>query len=317
MPKRKGIRGAGGRGKKRGSFTVAFLTALAVGGVITFVLLRAPQAPYAPTPPAVLRQSDIARSKPILPAPKHPRTIAALPRPRGFSIIGKPAIAIVIDDLGNDVPATRRAIALPRAVTLSFLPYPNATPELAGEAGRAGHQILVHVPMEPEGSADPGPMALRTAMTAPEIVRRLDWDLSRVPGFSGINNHMGSKFTADPAALTPVLDDLSRRGVFFFDSRTTAGSHVVELAERFGVATAARDTFLDDANSHTSVSGELDLLARRATQQGTAIGIGHPHAATLAAIEAWLDSRVAHEFALVPVSVAIALKSRREMATTN
>ncbi len=171
--------------------------------------------------------------------------------------------------------------------------------------------------MEPEGNDDPGPMALRTDMAAPEIVRRLDWDLSRVPGFSGINNHMGSRFTADPAALTPVMEELSRRGVFFFDSRTTAGSHVVELAERFGVASVARDIFLDDANSQTSVSGELELLGRRAAQEGAAIGIGHPHAATLAAIAAWLDSRAAQEFALVPVSVAIARKSRRQTATTN
>jgi polysaccharide deacetylase 2 family uncharacterized protein YibQ len=202
-------------------------------------------------------------------------------------------------------------------VTLSFLPYPDATPELAREAVRAGHQILVHVPMEPEGSEDPGPMVLRTDMAAAEIVRRLDWDLSRVPGFSGINNHMGSRFTADAVALTPVMEELSRRHIFFFDSRTTADSQAVQLARRFGLASAARDVFLDDVNSAESITGQLDMLARRAAQEGAAIGIGHPHAATLAAIEAWLNTRFAQEFALVPVSVAIALKSRREPAATN
>lgn len=234
----------------------------------------------------------------------------------GLSRPGKPAIAIVIDDLGNDAQATRVAIALPSAVTLSFLPYPDATPELAREAVRAGHQVLVHVPMEPEGGDDPGPMALRTDLTAPEIVRRLDWDLARVPGFTGINNHMGSKFTADAGALTPVVEELSRRHVFFFDSRTTAASQVVELARRFGVASAARDVFLDDANSQTTVNGQLALLARRAGQEGTAIGIGHPHPETLAALKAWLDSSAVQGFALVPVSVAITLKSRRQTASS-
>ncbi len=71
-----------------------------------------------------------------------------------------PSIAIVIDDLGADVVHTRRAMELPRAVALAFLPYPAQTPSLAREAGRAGHEILVHVPMQPLGSEDPGPMTL-------------------------------------------------------------------------------------------------------------------------------------------------------------
>ena len=51
-----------------------------------------------------------------------------------------PEIAIVIDDLGADAVETQRAIALPAAVSLSFLPYPDATPEFAREAVRAGHR---------------------------------------------------------------------------------------------------------------------------------------------------------------------------------
>ena len=96
--------------------------------------------------------------------------------------------------------ATRRAIALPKAMTLSFLPYGDDTPALARAGGRAGHQVIVHVPMEPEGREDPGPMALRTDLSAGENLRRLDWALSRVPGHVGINNHMGSRFTARIAA---------------------------------------------------------------------------------------------------------------------
>ena len=309
MPKRKAIRGGGA--KTLGGFTVAFLTGLAVGGVVTFVLLRAPLAPQAPT-----SQTAVAPSENV-PTPKRRPKIAALPASRNVAVIGKkPAIAIVIDDLGNDAQATRQAIALPRAVTLSFLPYPDSTPELAREAVRAGHQVLVHVPMEPEGSDDPGPMALRTDLTAPEIVRRLDWDFARVPGFAGINNHMGSKFTADAAALTPVIQELSRRHVFFFDSRTTAQSQVVELARRFGVPSAARDVFLDDANSQTTVDGQLALLERRAYQEGSAIGIGHPHPETLAALKAWFEGAAVQGFALVPLGAAIAIKLRPQMVNS-
>jgi polysaccharide deacetylase 2 family uncharacterized protein YibQ len=205
--------------------------------------------------------------------------------------LASPAIAIVIDDLGNDVAAARRAIALPKQVTLSFLPYPDATPGLAQEAAKAGHEILVHVPMEPEGGEDAGPMALNVGLSSGEITRRLDWALARVPGFSGINNHMGSRFTADRTALIPVMQAVAVRHVFFLDSRTTPKSQIVDVAQSFGVATAVRDIFLDDENTHVSVAEELRLAEVRAKERGFAIAIGHPHPATLSALETWVRVR--------------------------
>jgi polysaccharide deacetylase 2 family uncharacterized protein YibQ len=223
---------------------------------------------------------------------------------------GVPKIAIVIDDLGADVLHTRRATALPRPVALSFLPYPDTTLALAREGARGGHEILVHVPMQAIGKDDPGPMALRTDLSAPENLRRLDWALSRVPGFVGINNHMGSKFSSDRVALLPVVERLADRHVFFFDSRTAPDSQVVTVARAFGVASASRDVFLDDVQTIDAVDAQLRDLERRAKEQGIAIAIGHPHEITLDAIAYW----TAHEqgFELVPLSVAIRLKTEFE-----
>jgi uncharacterized protein len=224
---------------------------------------------------------------------------------------GTPAIAIVIDDLGSDAEATRRAIHLPQAVTLSFLPYPDATPVLAREAVRAGHEILVHVPMEPEGRDDPGPNALLTDLNRDEILRRLSWSLDRVPGFSGVNNHMGSRFTADRAALIPVMETLADRHVFFLDSRTTPQSAVIATAHEFGVASAGRDVFLDDDQTAVSVNAQLALTEHIAAESGVAIAIGHPHAATLASLEIW----VAHlkGVRLIPVDAAIRMRAERQI----
>jgi polysaccharide deacetylase 2 family uncharacterized protein YibQ len=221
----------------------------------------------------------------------------------------RPAVAIVIDDLGNDVAAARRAIALPKDVTLSFLPYPDATPMLAREAIRAGHQILLHMPMEAEGDEDAGPMALRIGQPAAEITQRLDWAFSRVPGLSGINNHMGSRFTADRTALIPVMQAVAARKIFFLDSRTTPDTQVVPVAQSFGVESGARDVFLDDETSHTSVAGELRVAEAHARQGGVSIAIGHPHPATLDAIETWLRSGVTRRVALVTAGEAIRLKN--------
>ena len=222
-----------------------------------------------------------------------------------------PPIAIVIDDLGNDVVEARRAIALPKEVTLSFLPYPDATPELAREAKRAGHEILVHMPMEPEGGEDAGPMALRVGMSRDDITRRLDWAFARVPGFDGVNNHMGSRFTADRASLIPVMQVLAARHVFFLDSRTTPKTQGASLAAAYGVPTASRDVFLDDENTSTSASDELRLTEARAREQGVAIAIGHPHPPTLAAHEAWTKGPSARRFVLISVGDAIRRRGPR------
>jgi hypothetical protein len=220
-----------------------------------------------------------------------------------------PVIAIVIDDLGDDYTSTRRAIALPKAVSLSFLPYPSTTPELARAARAAGHQILVHVPMEPDGATDPGPNALLTALPKEELLRRLDWDLARVPGYAGINNHEGSRFTSDRLALIPVIEALADRHVFFLDSRTTPLSAVVPVARGFGVASAGRDVFLDDDQSPKAVAAALARTEALALRDGVAIAIGHPHAATLDALAAW----AARRNDLVAMDVAIRLKTEREM----
>jgi uncharacterized protein len=224
-----------------------------------------------------------------------------------------PEIAIVIDDLGADAAATRRAIALPGEVTLSFLPYPETTPVLAREGARAEHEVIVHVPMEPEGTENPGPGALRVTMSAGQISQLLGDDLARVPGAVGINNHMGSKFTADRAALVAVDEALAAKHLFFLDSRTTPDTVVVPTARAFDVASAGRDVFLDDEQQATAVDKQLAETESRAREQGVAIAIGHPHAVTLSALEAWTKTVTSRGFVLIPVSAAIRAKTEREV----
>ncbi|MDE2498601.1 MAG: divergent polysaccharide deacetylase family protein [Alphaproteobacteria bacterium] len=223
-----------------------------------------------------------------------------------------PAIAIVIDDMGNDAALDRRAIALPRAVSLSFLPYPYATPMLAREGKRDGHEIIVHMPMQADdGEEDPGPMALKLGLPPQEILRRVDWALSRVPGFVGINNHMGSRFTQDRAALVPVAEALADRHVFFFDSRTTGNSQIVPVARAFGVPSASRDVFLDDVQTPEAISAQLALLERDAREHGIATAIGHPHAVTLDVLTHWCANLKGYR--LVPISVGIRMKTALDM----
>jgi hypothetical protein len=220
-----------------------------------------------------------------------------------------PKVAIVIDDLGPDLLHSDRAIALPSAITLSILPYATSAPAVAANAERHGHEVLLHEPMQAVGGEYPGPLELRSGLLPDEIRRRLAAAVARVPGAVGINNHMGSAFTADREALIPVAEELAARHLLFFDSRTTPNTKVVSVAHAFGVASAERDVFLDDDQSADGVKLQLEELELRARRQGVAIAIGHPHDVTLAAVAEWCARARSRGFVLVPISEAIRLKT--------
>lgn len=219
---------------------------------------------------------------------------------------GRPRIAVVIDDLGLNHALARQTIALPGPLTLSFMTYAEGLRGLA-EAGRAaGHELMLHVPMEPSNPGiDPGPRALRLSQTPEAVAANLAWGLERMSGYVGINNHMGSRFTADAAAMRPVLAELRARGLLFLDSRTAARSAGLAVARELGVPSAARDVFLDHETSEAFIRRQLAQTEAVARRQGTAIAIGHPYPQTLALLAEWLPSLAARGFQLVPLSAVV------------
>ncbi|MEI9992159.1 MAG: divergent polysaccharide deacetylase family protein [Rhizomicrobium sp.] len=314
------------------AFFVLLALALGVGGeralagipaLLAIVAPRGIAAAQASSPPrepaaALVLAAPVAPSafapQVLFPVETHdyPDWLLARVAAPDEKFVGTPKIAVVIDDLGADLAHTDLAIRLPKAVALSFLPYADATPWLSAEARRAGHEILLHMPMQAEGDHDPGPLALTTGLGPDEIRRRLVAALARVPDAIGINNHMGSRLTADRASLIPVAEELAARHLFFFDSRTTPQTQVVPVARAFGVASAGRDVFLDDEQTAGAVGAQLMELEARARAQGIAIAIGHPHDVTLAALAVWTARAGAHGFLLVPLSEAIRLKTERD-----
>lgn len=272
-----------------------------------------------PTPPEA---TNVVPPPTLAPGPEPDAQVAALPPGRALPLDdlpawkryaspvalqpGVPLIGVVIDDLGLDRKRTERSLDLPAPVILAFLPYGPHLMDQTTRARASGHEILVHVSMEPEGQyVDPGPNVLRTGQGPAEIRARLEWALTRFPGFVGINNHMGSKFTSDAAVMDVVAVELRARGLLFLDSRTAATTVGYRRARAAGVPTAARRVFLDRDPARAAIDAELVRLEALARKDGKAIAIGHPHDATLDALEAWLPTLRAKGLQLAPVSALV------------
>lgn len=219
---------------------------------------------------------------------------------------GRPMIAIVLDDVGLNRAHAARAIELPAPVTLSFMTYAEDLPSQAAAAHARGHELMLHVPMEPlDGSVDAGPDVLDADLPPEEIRRRLVWGLDRMTGYVGINNHMGSRFTRSIPGMAVVMQELRRRGLLFLDSMTINDSVGGRLATEYGVPHVDRDIFLDNDMDSGAVDQMLLELERVARERGYAIGIGHPHPGTLDALMQWLPQLRARGFELVPISTIV------------
>ncbi|KAF0110815.1 MAG: conserved exported protein of unknown function [Rhodospirillaceae bacterium] len=226
---------------------------------------------------------------------------------------GSPQVAIVIDDLGIDRQRSSRAIRLPGPLTTAWLSYAHDLVRQTREARARGHELMIHVPMEPKNSRlDPGPDVLRTDMDVHTLKAKLDNILGRFPGYVGINNHMGSRFTTDSHAMTVVITELKRHGVLWLDSRTARDTVGPSLARRFGVPFAERQIFLDNENNLFHVRSMLQKLESLARRQGYALGIGHPRDATLTALKEWVPEAKRKGLVLVPVSAIVARRLEME-----
>ncbi|WP_337995622.1 divergent polysaccharide deacetylase family protein [Oleispirillum naphthae] len=320
-------------GKRRFRWTpglaaACLAVALSIGAVLGWwgasrILPHVPapqRAAVQPPPPPPMPQPQAKPAEPepepqVSALPPPAETPSALPAWRRNAVpftpvAGKPMIAIVIDDMGVDARRSAQVIALSPRLTTSFLTYARNLPAQAAAAHAAGHELLLHMPMEPSGSGyDPGPDVLLTAMPPETIRERLRQSLASFSGYVGINNHMGSKFTADAAAMRVVMEELRADGLLFLDSLTSGKSVGGKTARAEGVPALVRDVFLDDSPDPAAIRAQLRRVEEHARKTGRTIAIGHPRDTTIAALRDWLPEAEAQGFQFVPLSALAKAKS--------
>ncbi|MGE0386974.1 MAG: divergent polysaccharide deacetylase family protein [Gammaproteobacteria bacterium] len=215
-------------------------------------------------------------------------------------------IALIVDDMGNNRIAGLRALALPGAVTYAFLPGTRHAPELLDAARAAGKEVMLHLPMQARDHNDLlGPGALHAHMDREEFMRTVRYNIDQVPSAAGVNNHMGSLLTTRSEQMRWLMRVLRERGLYFLDSRTVAGSVAADVARAEGVPARVRDVFLDNTRSEIRIREAFAQLVRIARTHGSAIGIVHPHALSIATVGADLARLDAHDVELVPLSTLL------------
>jgi len=279
---------------------------------ITLPVVRPAPTLAAPVDPGLRRGFTPPRSSIVVAAGKTGLLAVSGPVPRDI----RPAIALVIDDLGIVPDRSAHALRLPREVTLSFLPYGRVSRPLAQAAAAKGHEIFLHVPMEPRGDADPGPKALMTSDRPHRLRTKLDAQIAEIAAvapLAGMNNHMGSRATADRGLMAEVMRGAAERGMVYVDSVTTPRSVARTAAAKHDVPFIARDIFLDHGEGPDFLLAQLDELERQARARGVAVAIAHPHETSLEILDIWVRGLEAKGLRLVPVSEAIEIENRRSL----
>lgn len=216
----------------------------------------------------------------------------------------KAQIAIIVDDLGRDLHAVRKLLALDLNLTMAVMPEELHTRESAELSHRAGREILVHMPMEPDSypQNNPGPGALLLGQDRTEIQSRVTSMFLKVPHAVGGNNHMGSRFTQYPEGMQAVFEVMKEGGWFFVDSRTSPGSIALSEAHRANIASVSRDVFLDNNRNVDAIARQLREAVKIARSRHKVVVICHPYPETIKALGQEAAYLRQQDIQVVPVS---------------
>lgn len=203
-------------------------------------------------------------------------SIEPLPIPQE-SVERSKQVAIVIDDFGNNMDGTAEMLSLPIPLTVAVMPFLPSTKQDAQLAHEKGHEVLLHLPMEPVRGKKSwlGPGAITTDLSNEEIRKRVLAAIEDVPYAIGINNHMGSRATADERVMKIIVEVCKEKGLMLLDSRTTPKSLIGKLSEQMGVPYTENQLFFDDLYTYSHISKQMEKFKKLLHDKETCIAIGH------------------------------------------
>ena len=267
--------------------TIAFLTLIPIAGLLTILIWSFIALNVRFPLPSSGRKKLAAQAQMVAPLRR-----------------GK--IVLILDDVGFERQPVAEAVRIDPNINFSVLPNAPRAVEVATLLHQRGFEVLCHLPMEPEHfpHVSPGSGAVLTSMSDDEIARTTIANVDAVPYARGVNNHMGSRATADRRVMTSVLAALPE-DMYFIDSRTTSASVAASVAREMRIRAASRNVFLDDIETETAIRQQLMDLAHEAGQRGIAIGIGHMYPVTIRVLNAEVPRLRRQGFRFIRASQAV------------
>lgn len=219
---------------------------------------------------------------------------------------GVARVVIIVASLGISQSSSQQAIKqLPDSVTLAFAPYGNSLKRWMQLARKEGHELLLQLPMEPFGQANPGPHTLTTQASPTENLKNLHWSMARISNYVGVMNYLGGKLTANPTALKPIFDDISERGLLYIDDGSAGKSKAKIAATQSLLPFAKAHVQLDNIRSKNEIAKRLNELTLRAKRTGLAIGVANAFPETIKMIADYANKADQLEIEITPVSAIV------------
>lgn len=189
----------------------------------------------------------------------------------------KNVLAIVIDDFGNDMKGTEEMLELPIPLTVAVMPFLPTTQDDAKLAYAKGHEVIIHIPMEPKRGKKSwlGPGAITTDLSDEEIRNRIEDAIKDVPHAVGMNHHMGSKVTEDKRIMRIILEVCKEHNLFYLDSKTTDKSVIPEIATELSVPYLENNLFFDHVYTEQHIYKQASTLVEKLKGTEGLIAIGH------------------------------------------
>lgn len=194
-------------------------------------------------------------------------------------------LIFVFDDAGHSLEQLEYFLRLPFPCTIAVLPRLRYSAESARRIREAGKEVILHQPMQAiNPHIDPGPGAIQPQHSSTEIKEIVRKNLTELWPVAGMNNHEGSLITADPVAVSAVLDIVAEKNIFFLDSRTTAKTVVPQAAKERNMLVWERAVFIDNEKNKKAMEEQIRKGLRIAQEKGYAIMIGHIACTELASL---------------------------------
>ena len=217
---------------------------------------------------------------------------------------GLARIAVVVDGFGVRQDLFDQVAAIGRPLTIAILADQPLSDRIARDAGRAGLEVLLEVPLEPYRypEVNPGPGALLLSMGAAEVTRRVTRQLAALPSAAGVIGHLGSRFTEDQAHMEALLEPVRARGLVFVDGLVSNLSVGDTTARALGIPSVRRQVRVEWALGEGPARRHLDEVEPVAARRGEALVLVRGHPLTIRLLKEYIPEWVARGIQLVTVS---------------